>query len=198
MAYTSCASYIADNIARDCSKPLSGGYTGRGVLIDLSKNPTITQSGTNPRIITAISLGTGIKCAVVDNTFGPQPFTGTNIQSNTDDGTLKYRKTVTIQIPLRGAEASKEIVEPLSQNPQGYLLILEKKDRNGDGSFEVVGFEQGLQANADGITRNEYENGGCTVATMSCNETWYETVLFDTDYATTLTAFNALVASAFT
>ena len=197
MAYASCAATISDNIAKDCDKPLVPGYTGRGVLIDLSGNPTITQSGTNPRTITAVSLGTGVKCAVIDNSFGGQPLNGTNVQSNTDDGMRKYRKTVVIQIPQRGSEISKAVVEPMSQNPLGYMAILEKKDRSGNGSFEVVGFEQGLTANEDGITRNEYENGGCTVATLSCNESMYEYAFFDTDYETTKAAFDALVALGF-
>ena len=197
MAYASCAATISDNIAKDCDKPLVPGYTGRGVLIDLSGNPTITQSGTNPRTITAVALGVGVKCAVIDNSFGGQPLNGTNVQSNTDDGMMKYRKTVVVQIPQRGSEISKAVVEPMSQNPLGYMAILEKKDRSGNGSFEVVGFEQGLTANEDGITRNEYENGGCTVATLSCNESMYEYAFFDTDYATTLAAFETLLALGF-
>lgn len=193
MAYTSCAGTLAGNLAKDCDTPLAGGYTGRGVLIALADNPTITQSAANPRTITAITLATGKKVAVIDNAFSPQPLNGSNSQSNTDDGMLKYRKTVTVQIPQRGSDVSKDVVEPLSQAPLGYLAILEKKDRQGNGSFEVIGFEQGLTANEDGITRNEYENGGCTIATLSCNETWYEVAFFDTDYNTTLTAFEALL-----
>lgn len=197
MAYTSCASAIAGNIAKDCDKPLAGGYTGRGVLINLSDKPTFTQSAQNPRIISAVTLATGTKVAAIDNSFGGQPLNGSNTQSNTDDGMLKYRKTLTVQIPQRGAAVSKDVVEPLSSNPLGYVAILEKKDRSGNGSFEVVGFEQGLTATDDGITRNEYENGGCTVATLSCNETWYEVDFFDTDYDTTLAAFEALLAQSF-
>lgn len=197
MAYASCAATISDNIAKDCDKPLVPGYTGRGVLIDLSGNPTIAQDASNPRTITAVTLGTGVKCAVIDNSFGGQPLNGTNVQSNTDDGMMKYRKTVVVQIPQRGSDISKAVVEPMSQNPLGYMAILEKKDRSGNGSFEVIGFEQGLTANEDGITRNEYENGGCTVATLSCNESMYEYAFFDTDYETTKAAFDALVALGF-
>lgn len=198
MAYTSCAATIADNIAKDCAKPLAGGYTGRGVLIDLADAaPTFTVSGTNPRIITAITLAVGKKLSVIDNVFSPQPLTGSNSQSNTDDGMMKFRKTLVLSIPKRGAEASKEIVEPTFQSPLGYVAVLEKKDRNGDGSFEIIGYEQGLVANADGIVRNEYENGGCTMVTMSTNEVNFENVLYDTDYATTLSAFETLLTKAY-
>ncbi len=198
MAYTSCAATIADNIAKDCAKPLAGGYTGRGVLIDLADAaPTFTVSGTNPRIITAITLAAGKKLSVIDNVFSPQPLTGSNSQSNTDDGMMKFRKTLVLSIPKRGAKASKEIVEPTFQSPLGYVAVLEKKDRNGDGSFEVIGYEQGLVANADGIVRNEYENGGCTMVTMSTNEVNFENVFYDTDYATTLSAFETLLTKAY-
>lgn len=197
MAYTSCAASIADNIAKDCAAPLAGGYTGRGVLIDLADAPTITRDGSNPRIITAISLANAKSLCVIDNAFSPTPLTGSNTQSNTDDGMMKHRKTLVLTIPKRGGEASKDIVEPTYQSPLGYLAVLEKKDRNGDGSFEVVGAEQGLVANADGIVRNEYENGGCTMVTMSCNEVNFENVFFATDYETTLAAFEALLARGF-
>ena len=197
MAYASCAATMADNIAKDCAAPLAGGYTGRGVLIDLADAPTLTRDGSNPRIITAITLGVGKSLAVIDNAFTPQPLNGSNSQSNTDDGMLKHRKTLVLTIPKRGAAASKEIVEPTYQSPLGYLAVLEKKDRNGDGSFEVVGAEQGLVANADGIVRNEYENGGCTIVTMSTNEVNFENVLFATDYETTLAAFEALLAKGY-
>ena len=197
MAYTSCAASLAANIAKDCATPIVGGFTGRGVLIDIADLSAVTQDGSNPRIITAITLGTGKKLSVVDNAFSQQPFNGSGSQSNTDDGMMKHRKTLVLTIPKRGAKASKEIVEPTYQSPLGYIAVLEKKDRNGDGSFEVVGFEQGLQANADGIVRNEYENGGCTIVTMSTNEVNYEYSFFDTDYATTLAAFETLLTKAY-
>lgn len=197
LAYTSCAQAIAGNIAKDCSMPLAPGYTGRGFLVNLSDNPTFTQSGTNPRTITSITLAGASKVAAIDNVFSPQPLNGSNSQSNTDDGMVKYRKTIVVQIPLRGSAASKDVVEPLSNNPLGYVAVLEKKDRQGNGSFEVIGFVEGLHANEDGIVRNEYENGGCVTATLSCNEQWFEVVFFDTDYATTLAAFETLLASSF-
>ena len=139
----------------------------------------------------------GSYCCVIDNSFGPQPLTGSSTQSNTDDGMMKFIKTLTAMVPRRGADASKDIVEPTFQSPLGYLAVLEKRDRSGDGSFEVLGSEQGLKATADGIVRNEYENGGATMVTMTCNETNFENVLFDTDYATSLSAFEALITKSY-
>lgn len=197
LAYASCAANIADNIAPDCSNPLIAGFTGRGVLINNTDAPVFTYSGSNPRIITAVTLASGVKVAVIDNTGWPQPFNGSSIQSTDEDGMIKYDKTLVLNIPARGAAAAKNIIEPLHKSALGFTAILEMRDRNGDGSFVVVGSKQGLKANPDGVARNEYENGGCVVATMSCREAEEEVVFFDTDYATTKTAFEALIAKAY-
>ena len=39
MAYTPCTSAVAANIVKNCTTPIVGGYTGRGILIPLDKSP---------------------------------------------------------------------------------------------------------------------------------------------------------------
>ena len=196
MAYSSCAGALAANIAKDCSHPMAGGYTGRGLLIPLSNTLTFAVNVSNPRIITSITMASGDKLAVIDNVW-PTAFDGSSTQSNADDGRTAYGKAFSFRIPLRGAGVSKDIVEPLVESPLGYIAVLEKKDRRGDGSFEIVGYCQGLTVNADGIVRNENENGGDIVVTMSCQEQYFEVTLFDTDYNTTKTAFETLMTKAY-
>jgi hypothetical protein len=196
LAFTSCAGNIAANIAKDCDNPQVGGYTGRGLLIPLSNTLTFSVDAQNPRIITGITTAQGYKLAVIDNVW-PSAFADSVTQSNGDAGRLQYGKTFSFRIPLRGAGVSKDIVEPLADAPLGYMAILEKKDRRSDGSFEVVGYGQGLTVNPDGIMRNENENGGDIVVTMSCQEQYFETTFFDTDYTTTKAAFEALMAQSF-
>ena len=196
MAYSSCAGALAANIAKDCSHPMAGGYTGRGLLIPLSNKLTFAMNVSNPRIITSISMASDDKLVVIDNVW-PSAFDGSNTQSNANDGRTAYGKAFSFRIPLRGAGVSKDIVEPLVESPLGYIAVLEKKDRRGDGSYEVVGYCQGLTVNADGIVRNENENGGDIVVTMSCQEQYFEVTLFDTDYNTTKTAFETLMTKAY-
>lgn len=196
MAYTSCAGTLAANIAKDCTKPMTGGYTGRGVLIPLTNSLTFAVNASNPRILTSISMGLSDKLAVIDNVW-PGAFDGSVTQSNADSGRMLYGKTFTFRIPLRGGGVAKDIVEPLVDAPLGYIAVLEKKDRRGDGSYEVVGYCQGLRVNADGVTRNENENGGDIVVTMSCEEQYFEVALFDTDYETTRTSFETLMTKAY-
>lgn len=196
LAYASCAGNLAANIAKDCAHPMVGGYTGRGLLIPLTNDLTFAVDGTNPRIITGITMGVSDKLAVIDNVW-PSAMDGSNTQSNADGGRLKYTKTFAFRIPLRGADVSKDIVEPLADSPLGYLAVLEKKDRVGDGSYEIVGYGQGLTVKPDGIARNENENDGDIVVTMSCEEQFFEVTFFDTDYATTKTAFETLMTKSF-
>lgn len=196
LAYASCAGSLAANIAKDCAHPMVGGYTGRALLIPLTNTLTFAVDATNPRIITGITMGVGEKLAVIDNVW-PIAMDGSNTKSNADGGRRKYTKTFAFRIPLRGAGTSKDIVEPLAESPLGFIAVLEKKDRVGDGSYEIVGYGQGLTVNPDGIERNDNENDGDIVVTMSCEEQFFEVTFFDTNYATTKAAFEALMASAF-
>ena len=123
MAYSSCAGSLAANITKDCAHPMVGGYTGRGLLIPLTNSLTFAVDGTNPRIITGITMGVGEKLAVIDNVW-PSAFNDSNTQSNADNGRLVYGKTFAFRIPLRGGGVSKDIVEPLADAPLGYLAVL--------------------------------------------------------------------------
>ena len=104
---------------------------------------------------------------------------------------------MSVRIPMRGAGNSKDIVEPITKSGQGFIVILERRDKVGDGSFLVVGALQPLRANVDGITQSETENGGAVMATMSCVEQWFECTFFHTDYETTKADFEALLAKSF-
>lgn len=186
---------LAANIAKNCASPIVGGYTGRAILIPASK-VVFTVDATNPRIVTAITMNSGTrdKVCVVDNVW-PSSFDGSQTASNGDAGRIGYEKTFGFRIPLRGARTSMDIVEPLVDDPLGYVAILEKKDRIGDGSYEIVGKNQALHVNPDGVSRNENENDGDITVVMSCREQFFEVVLFDTDYETTKTAFETLIAN---
>ena len=196
MAYTSCITNIAQSIQGSCDSPIVPGYTGRGVLIDLSKGATWTVDATNPRIISAIAVTSPTKFVAIDNVW-TDSFTGSNTASNADNGRNSFTKTFTFRVPLRGAAVSKDIIEPLMNSSLGFAVVLEKDDRCGDGSYEIVGYLKGLKANADGITRNEYENGADWMITMSTTEQFAEVVLFDTDYATTQAKFDAMLANTY-
>ena len=192
-----CVSTIAGNIGLDCEHPIEGGYTGRGVLIPLESNPTLTRDAQNPRIIKSVTLAGDAKLCVVDNA-GAAPFDGSSTTGNNDAGYPKFTKAMALRILARGAEASKDVIEPLVKSGRGFIGIFEKVDQVGDGSFEVIGAQSPLKcADPATFTRSETANGGAWSGTLQCSEHWAELVLFDTDYATSLAAFEALLAKGF-
>lgn len=192
-----CVSTIAGNIGLDCEHPIEGGYTGRGVLIPLESNPTLTRDAQNPRIIKSVSLAGDAKLCVVDNA-GAAPFDGSSTTGNNDSGFPKFTKAMALRILARGAGASKDVIEPLVKSGRGFIGIFEKVDQVGDGSFEVIGAQSPLKcADPATFTRSETANGGAWSGTLQCSEHWAELVLFDTDYETSLAAFEALLAKGF-
>lgn len=192
-----CVSTIAGNIGLDCDHPIEGGYTGRGVLIPMESNPVLTRDASNKRIITGVTLAENAKVCAVDNA-GPAPFDGSNTTGNNDTGYPKFAKAIALRILARGAEASKDVIEPLVKSGRGFIGIFEKVDQVGDGSFEVIGAQSPLKcADPATFTRSETANGGAWSGTLQCSEHWAELVLFDTDYETSLAAFEALLAKGF-
>ena len=196
MAYTPCTSKVAANIVKNCTTPIVGGYTGRGVLIPLAYAPNFSVSAGNPRTLTGISLEVSQKFIAIDNVF-TDPFAGTTKASNGESGSIKHTKTFAFRIPQRGSDISRDIVEALENSPLGFVAVLEKKDRVGNGSFEVIGYQDALKVNADGVTQDETANDGATNVVMSCSEHFFEVVLFDGSYATTLAAFEAMLTNSF-
>lgn len=193
----SCVGNIAGNIGLDCNSPISGGYTGRGVYIPMEAVPVLTKDASNPRIVTAVALATGAKVVKIDNE-GATPFTGSTTTGTNDNGRPQFVKTAQIMMPERGAAFAKNVAEPLVKNGRGGILILEKDDRVGDGSFEMIGTQQAAKVvDPTTVARNEYENGGAWTATLQATEDYMEVSFFDTDYATTLAKFEALLALAF-
>ena len=192
-----CVSTIAGNIGLDCEHPIEGGYTGRGVLIPMESNPVLTRDAQNPRIIKSITLAENEKVCVVDNA-GAAPFDGSSTTGNNDAGYPKFTKAMALRILARGAAASKDVIEPLVKSGRGFIGIFEKVDQVGDGSFEVIGAQSPLKcADPATFTRSETANGGAWSGTLQCSEHWAELVLFDTDYETSLAAFEALLAKGF-
>lgn len=193
----SCIGDIAGNIGLNCEHPISGNYTGRGIYIPLKANPVPTRDAQNPRIVSAIAIAEGANVVKIDNE-GTTPFTGSATTGTNDNGRPQFVKTVQIMMPERGAEFAKNVLEPLVKSGRGGILILEKVDQVGDGSFEIIGTQTPAKVvDPSTVVRNEYENGAAWTATLQSTEDYAEVVLFDTDYSTTLAKFEALLAKAF-
>lgn len=189
MAYTPCANNLGANIAASCANPPVPGFKGDGILIDLGDvTPTVAVSGTNPRILTSITIASGDKVCVVDNVWR-DPFSGSARTLNAENGRITYDNTISLRVPIRDAESAKDIVEPLAKSH--FLGIFPTIDNK----FLVYGYYGKFQASEQ--TQNEGENGGDWAVTLTSNEPYAVCELLSTDYAATKAIYDALVASAF-
>ena len=177
MTYISCAAKIAANIQQDCNKPLVGGYTGRAVIMSAKdfERAEVVRSASNPRKILSIVLPPdgSVMAYTIDNVFSA-PFTGSTTAGNNENGRNGYLKTLSVRVPMRGADTSMKVIEPLVKSADGFVVIVEKRDKVGDGSYEVIGYQNALRGDIAGVTRDESANGGDWIVPLTTVETWAE------------------------
>jgi hypothetical protein len=156
-----------------------GGYTGRAVIIPASDfaKAEVVISATNPRQILSIILPHGSVFPYSINNVFNVPFSGSNTVGDSDSGRSMYKKTLAIRVPRRGADTSKDIIEPLVNNPDGFVVIAEKRDKVGDGSFEVIGYQNSLRGDIASVNRDENANGGDWLLNLTTTEVWAEVTL---------------------
>lgn len=198
-----CVNQIAASVGLNCDNPIIGGYTGRAILIPIEVigNGVTFVTSQDPREARAIGVsiaqGTGRVLAGVDNAMMTTPFDGSQTTASDDDGFRKFVKAFAFRIPERGGDIASAIIEPLARGGR-YVAILEKKQRVGDGGYEVLGYRHNLRCvDPSTIVRQETANGGAWGATLQCAEREAEFVfagdLTDVDnYSATRAAFEAL------
>lgn len=187
--FTPCVGSLADNLAQDCENPRVQGYEDTALIFNRNDIDwtAVTTDANNPRIIKTLAMVDGKTPYVIYNPkVNPAPFNGTNTSFTQD--TSKYAKTVQFYFEGIGGAASKDVVEPLANGQ--YVVLLQRKDHRGDGSFQLIGYQSGLVANAE----VQDEGTGYWLITMGTNEPFAEVAFFDTDYATSKTAFDTLLA----
>ena len=188
-AFTPCLGVISDNMSQDCDNPRVAGYEDIALIFNRSDIDwtAVTYDATNKRIVKSLAMATGKTPYVVYNPrVNPAPFNGTNVTFNADNN--RYDKTVQFYYEGIGGGAALNVVEPLKSG--SYVMLMQRKDHRGDGSFQLIGMESGLKATA----QVQDEETGYWLMTMNCSEPSAEVSFFDTDYATTKTAFDTLLA----
>ena len=188
-AFTPCLGVISGNISQDCESQRIPGYEDVAIIInrsDIDWN-SVTYDAGNKRIVKTLAPVEGKKPYVVYNPrVNPASFSGTNSTFNADNN--RYDKTVQFYYEGIGGAAALNVVEPLKAG--SYVMLLQRKDHRGDGSFQLIGFESGLKATA----QVQDEENGYWLITMTTNEPSADVSFFDTDFETTKTAFNGLLA----
>lgn len=182
-----CYGEISKNIQMDCKSPMVAGYTGRGLLFPIKSVVFMPLATENTRNLFSMNPKVGEVFYAIDNVF-VDPYTGSSKQSTGESGRVMFQKTVQIRIPMRGGVISNKIVEAMHNSADGYVLVLEKKNKEDFGYLEAIGIEVPVKPTADGTTQNEYENGGDIVMVLQTTENVFETNILEAvnmDYPST-------------
>lgn len=202
MTYTPCANNIpAMNALKDCYSPAYAGLMVAGILIPKTSIASFVRGDTEltknqVSNITMKMVGEeSLKVSVVE-AGGEVPWADTTEEF--DEATGNFNKTVTFVTPQHGAGFSSSFVEPVLKNKDGYVVIMQRKDQNGDCAFPIIGLEKGAVGSTGILDYNDDATAGCyTLALVEELAPSAEMDFFDTDYETTIAKFNALLALAY-
>ena len=172
----SCIGKLAASIGMDCSSPIVGGYTGRGLIIvlDPSKNQRFIFDPSRKNVVID-TLGMD-EVLFFDNSMFTNPLDGSNTTGTSENGIPEFTKQVNGRIPMRGADVSTAIVEPLIHG--NFAIFLEKREtsllRDGKG-IEIVGaIVPARCVDPSTVVRNENENGGSISFSLQTTEPYFE------------------------
>jgi hypothetical protein len=186
---------ISESILIDCANPLVGGVKDRLVLFNFEDQSVITRDGTNPQLITGISLTTSPVAKAYQ-------FEGKN-HSNDVKSTLvkgKYSENYDHEVIFRifgNSAAIKKQIEAMAKGK--FVAIIENnfKGNGGDAAFEIFGLDVGLDLMAMEANKSDQDTQGAYVLTLRTPDTFKEphlpASLFLTDYATTKAIVDALL-----
>lgn len=191
--YTPCVNQMVSiNAQKDCLQPAYAGMQmlGIGIALDdlvtwtrgsdlCTKNhvssitfrrPSLGQQNSDSSSDDCNTVGSEKGCCgpwFAIEAGGSTPWTDTSEEFDAD--TQTYTKTVSFYAPRHGGAFAAQFVEPLTKNQNGYVFILQRKDRyssQGDGAFVIFGLENGCICTEASMNYTETEGAGCMSFTM--------------------------------
>ena len=189
-----CDYLISKAISVDCENQSVAGLEPNGLIInrdDIDFSAT-TFNAQNPNIIETLVLKSGKKAYDIIQQ-GATPFTG--VASNLNVGT--YRNTWTHDVPIavlgNDPDIAANIIDKLSNGTFVVILRNVQKGSTGNAEYQVYGYAQGLRA-SEGVNEkySEDTDGGWLITLQEQRAPKSAMFFFDTDAATTATAYEAL------
>lgn len=192
MPLTLCPKLIADNISINCNNPIYAGLENVAYIINKADIASVTYSGTNPHIVTAISLTSPATAFKIYNPF-KSPLNGT--QSTMAEGTNanKFDNAVSFVVPDDGPAVARDIIDQLANGEFVVIFANKWENATGDNKFQIYGLHKGLRASAmENGKYSEDTDGGHAVTLTESGVSSYGYYFFDTDVATSRTSLEAL------
>ena len=193
-----CEEKLAADIIKDCDNKPIGGIEVNAVLINFDDvdKASSTFDASNDLIITNLATSSGTAGFSLE---GIKQVNGISFELvKNEEGFDKY-KHVFAGVILSPSAANKKSVANIASGGR-YVVVIEKKFKGASqaDAFEVLGFDNGLEIST--MVYNSKEADGVIKFELASAEAFEEPEMtrnvLETDYATTLTAFNAKFATA--
>lgn len=151
-----CEQAILMNITDgDCDHQMFSGIEQTALIINKADIKSVTTDSTNPRIVKEINLATGKTGFGVINARN-NPYQGTNTTVEVGDYKNTFTRTVSLFVPMDGAEASQKVLDPLANGK--FVVVMENQYHNAkeDNVYQIYGIDKGLVVSS--MTQTKYEN----------------------------------------
>lgn len=179
--------YELEDIADFCVEGNSGGYTGRVWVFPSSAYCIFSDNFVNA----IMREGSEITAPYVHcyDMRLIDALSGTTLAGDTDSGRRMFKKTITLRIQARTADAVEKVLMPLISNRKGFIFVAERKAKGDYLTYRVFGSQDKCVADVASITQSEYENGGDWVVPFTCVESKSDVAFnwAETDYEETRT-----------
>ena len=176
-----------------CSDPLAVGIEQRLFLANLEDVASFTFDGTETNMVTAITMKAtktffefeGLKQSIsTQSEYMPKPYS------------VGYKHTVDFSV-MDVSASQRRNLEAMAFQPQVAIAYGPNDSSLGNGAFEILGINAGLEVITNIRIPADNETGGAyriQLATPDAGgiESQLPSVFFSTDYATTLAALVAL------
>jgi hypothetical protein len=183
----SCIEKAAKTITNDCTFIPRSGFEKVAYAINREDIASVTYDGTILNLVTAITLASGTEAYRVTS-VKKEANGGFDLQTADDlpDTYLNY-------FSFKPYEFDAEAIQNIDQM-QDIVIIAEFKGAKTEGCFVIYGLEKGLYKSA--ATKRQLDNNGLPIYEFASQEGQGERysrfVFWDTDYATSADALEAL------
>lgn len=155
-------------IEEDCGSVNAGGYTGRVWVFPSSAYCNFVDN----YVITIMRVASEITAPYVHcyDMSLIDALSGTTLAGDTDSGRRMFKKTITLRIQARTADAIEKVLMPLTTDRKGFLFVAERRAKGDFLTYRIFGSQDKCVADVASITQSEYENGGDWIVPFTCVE----------------------------
>jgi len=150
-----CNANINDNIQDNCENPMFSGMEAGAYIFNKGDISDVVSSEDNSNLIVDLALKAGKRGYFIINQRN-NPFTGTNTTVEVGDYRNTFTRTVSLFIPMDGADVVKNIIDPIANGRFVVVLHNQYVNDEQDNEFPIFGLDRGLVVSS--LTQTKYEN----------------------------------------